>query len=337
MRLGITKQTEAVAAHARPLAGRIVAQVVLAKDVVLGAGDVGGRGAGPHGRDAGAKRFTEDAEGKALRVGCLADDQRAANLGEVPLDRRRELRRHQIAGSDAAFRRRRHAEYVRPAGADDHEIVGTPSAPQIGLDVRHHLVLPPPGLYRVAEHGIGVVRHLRRAPQRRDLRRQLVHEQPVEERGRILEREAAAFVREPIRQEAKRRGSEAMVDHPLEPRANGAGDVGCEMDFYSRRLRLGTLGFGGAVEEKLGRAVGRHQRDAVTLEDAEIGGIAQVIALPGVAIEHHVLDAGIRHGCEQMSAPRLRRHVALVRIAPERTGRCRSPWPPARRRGFRAP
>src|SRR5207245_4772104 len=100
---------------------------------------------------AGAGGLTEVPAATALGVGCLADDQRTANLGEVPLDRRCELRRHQIAGSDAALRWRRHAEYVRPAGANDHEIVGTPSAPQIGLDVRHHLVLPPPGLYRVAE------------------------------------------------------------------------------------------------------------------------------------------------------------------------------------------
>src|SRR4029450_2117730 len=107
----------------------------------------GCRGAGPHGRDAGGERFTEDIEGTALRVGCLADDQRAANLGEIPCDRGRELRRHQIAGSDAAFRRRRHAEYVLPAGADDHEIIRTPAAAPIGLDVCHHLVLPAAGLY----------------------------------------------------------------------------------------------------------------------------------------------------------------------------------------------
>src|SRR6516165_5801033 len=51
------------------------------------AGDVGRGGARPHGRDAGGERFAEDIEGTALRVGCLADDQRAANLGEIPCDR----------------------------------------------------------------------------------------------------------------------------------------------------------------------------------------------------------------------------------------------------------
>src|SRR5215475_5164596 len=49
VRLRIAKQTEAVAAHARPFAGSVLAQAVFAKDVVLGAGDVGGCGAGPHG------------------------------------------------------------------------------------------------------------------------------------------------------------------------------------------------------------------------------------------------------------------------------------------------
>ena len=258
VRLRVAKQTEAVAAHARPFAGGVLTQAVFAKDVVLGAGDVGCRGAGPHGRDAGGERLTEDIEGTALRVGCLTDDQRAANLGEIPCDRRRKLGRDQIAGSDAAFRRRCHAEYILPPGADDHEIVRTPAAAQIGLDVRHHLVLPAARLYRVAEHGIGVVRHLRRTPKRRDLRRQLVHQQPVEEHGGILEREAAAFVREPIRQEATRRGSEAIIGQPVEPRTNGAGDVGCEMDFGARRLGFGTLGFGCAVQEELGGAIGCH-------------------------------------------------------------------------------
>ena len=83
-----------------------------------------------------------------------------------------------------------------------------------------------------------------------------MHEQPIEERGRILEHEAAAFVCEPMRQEAKWRGSEATIGHPLESRTDGTGEIGCEMDFYSRRLHLGALGFGRAVEEKLGRAVG---------------------------------------------------------------------------------
>ena len=36
VRLRVAKQTEAVAAHARPFAGGVLAQAVFAKDVVLG-------------------------------------------------------------------------------------------------------------------------------------------------------------------------------------------------------------------------------------------------------------------------------------------------------------
>ncbi len=74
---------------------------------------------------------------------------------------------------------------------------------------------------------------------------------------------------------------------------------------HSGRLRLGALGFRGAVEKQLDRAVGRHQRDAVAFEDAEIGAIAQIVALPGIAVEHEVLDAGLGHGGEHASAPLL--------------------------------
>src|SRR5262249_25973346 len=132
----------------------------------------------------------------------------------------------------------------------------------------------------------------------------------VEERGTILEREVAAFVREPTRQEATRRGGEAMIGPPIEPRTDSACDVGCKMDFYSRRLRFGTLGFGRTVEGKLGGARGGDHRDAVPIEDTEIGGIAQVVALPGIAVEQDALDASLRHGGEQMSTPRLRQHAA---------------------------
>ena len=145
------------------------------------------------------------------------------------------------------------------------------------------------------ERGIGVVGHLRRAPQDRDLGRQLVHHQRVEERRAVFEREAAAPVREPARHETTWRRGEAMIGDAIKPRADGAGDIGGKMDFCARHLGLGALGFGCAVEKELGRAVGRYDRDAVAFEDAEIGGIAQIVALPGIAVEHHLGDAGLSH------------------------------------------
>ena len=99
-----------------------------------------------------------------------------------------------------------------------------------------------------------------------------------------------------------------MVGHAIEPRADRAGDVGREAEVDARRLRLGALGVARAVEKKLGRAVGLHHGDAVAFEDAEVGDVAQIIALPGIAVDHQLVDAGLRHGGEQTSAPLLRQH-----------------------------
>ena len=87
---------------------------------------------------------------------------------------------------------------------------------------------------------------------------------------------------------------------------------------------LGALGFGGAVEKKFDLAVGRDQRDAVAFEDAEIGAVAQVVALPGVAVEHDVVDAGLAHGGHEALAPFLRKHDVRsfkAVVAPHRLGR----------------
>ena len=68
-------------------------------------------------------------------------------------------------------------------------------------------------------------------------------------------------------------------------------------------FRFGALGVGHAVEEQFGRAVGRHHRDAVAFQNAEVGDIAQIIALPGIAVGDDRIDPGRRHGIEQASAP----------------------------------
>ena len=86
------------------------------------------------------------------------------------------------------------------------------------------------------------------------------------------------------------------IGDAVEPRADGARDVRREVHLHLRYLDLGTLGLDDAIEEQFDVAVDGDQRDAVTFEDAEIGDVAQVIALPGIAVEHHVADAGLAHG-----------------------------------------
>ena len=54
--------------------------------------------------------------------------------------------------------------------------------------------------------------------------------------------------------------------------------------------------------------VGRQDRDAVAFEDAEVGRVAQVVALPGIAVEHHLVDAGLRHSGDEALAPFVLQH-----------------------------
>src|SRR6516165_1169533 len=130
-----------MAAHARPPAGGVFAEPVPAEHVVLRTRHVGSGDAWARRSDPGLQCLAKDGESLSLRIARLAHDQRAANLDEITLDRRRELGGDKIAGSDCALRRRRHAQHFLAAGADDHEIIWTAAAAQIALDLGGHPVL----------------------------------------------------------------------------------------------------------------------------------------------------------------------------------------------------
>ncbi len=99
-----------------------------------------------------------------------------------------------------------------------------------------------------------------------------------------------------------------MIGDAFEPRADRARDIGRESDRDVRHLCLGALGLDRAVEKQLDLAVGRDDRDAVPFEDAEVRRVAQVIALPRIAVEHHLGDTGLRHGGEQAAAALVPQH-----------------------------
>jgi hypothetical protein len=184
--------------------------------------------------------------------------------------------------------------------------------------------LSPARPHRVQKRDIGFVGNLRRAAHRRDFARALVHQEPVDQRGRIVELEILRRIREPTRQETPRRGGNTRVGDTIEPRADDACNVGSEVHLRLRCFELGALGVGGAVEEQFDLAVGRYQRDTVTFENAEIGAVAQIIALPSIAVQDHVADAGLAHGGREALAPFLRKHDVRshkAAIAPHRLGR----------------
>src|SRR5580692_8255569 len=51
----------------------------------------------------------------------------------------------------------------------------------------------------------------------------------------------------------------------------------------------------------------------MAFENAEIGAVAQIVALPGIAVEHHVADAGLAHGGHEALATFLREHGVIPR------------------------
>ena len=187
MRLEIAEQAQAMTTYARPFAGGVVAEAVFAKNIVLGARNVGGSRAGPHCRDACFKRLAKNRKCPLLCIVRLSHHQRAADLDEIAADRGCELGGDEIARTDAPFRCGRHAQHILAARSNDHEIIRAAAASQIGLDLRNDFVLRTAGPHRRAKYPIGIIGHARRAPYRVDFRWQLVHEQPVENGGSVLE------------------------------------------------------------------------------------------------------------------------------------------------------
>ena len=59
-----------------------------------------------------------------------------------------------------------------------------------------------------------------------------------------------------------------------------------------RAVERGAVGLQRAVDVERDVAVAAHQRQRLAFEDAEVGGVAQVIALPGVAVDQQHVEAG---------------------------------------------
>ena len=140
------EEAEPVTAHAGVAVGDVVAEPVLAEHVVLGARHVGSSGAGADGGDARLERLAVERVRAALRRIGLADNEGAADLRVIALDRRRQLGRHEIAGGDDSVGRRRHAEHLAPARAQDHEIVGQPLARKNASTAPHSSYCRRPGM-----------------------------------------------------------------------------------------------------------------------------------------------------------------------------------------------
>ncbi len=143
-----------------------------------------------------------------------------------------------------------------------------------------------------------------------------MHEEAVEECGRVVEREAARGIGQETRQEAARRGGDTAIAEPAQMRRHRGRDLGRQMEREPRRLAFGALDLGRAVEEELHLAVAGHDGDAVSLQNAEIRRIAQVIALPGIAVDDERVDPRLRHRLGDTTAPFLPQHEHLLHEPP---------------------
>ena len=136
------------------------------------------------------------------------------------------------------LRWRRHAEHVLAARADDHEIVRAAAAAQMRFDVGDDLELATARPHRLTKLRICLVGDPRGRSHRLDLAAELVHEQLVEQRRRVIQYKAARRIGEPTRQESSRRRGKPLVGDTVKPRADGADDIRREMHRDARRLEL---------------------------------------------------------------------------------------------------
>ncbi len=199
MRLGVGKEAEPVAAHARIFAGHVIAEAMASKHVVFGPRNIGGLDAGPHRRDAGFERVAVERETCLLVFVRLTDHQRAADLRVIAVDAGRQLGGDEIALLQFFAHRRRHAAHFRAADADDHEII-VDALPAIeSLDLGDELVIGAAGTRRRPKHRIAFVGHPRGLAHGRDFGLALHHQQCVDESGFVADAPARIRMRKPAR------------------------------------------------------------------------------------------------------------------------------------------
>ena len=63
-------------------------------------------------------------------------------------------------------------------------------------------------------------------------------------------------------------------------------------DLDAGAIERGAVGLQRAVEIERDMAVAAHDRERLALQNAEVGGIAQVVALPGIAVDQQHVEAG---------------------------------------------
>ena len=246
----------------------------------------------------GLHRLAIECERLVLLDIGLADDERAADLGIVAVDAGRELGGHHVAALELLAARRRHAAHLRPADADDLEIVVDTLGAEEGLRLRDQLVVGATRTRRVTEHRVAFVRDLAGAADGVDLGGELAHQQAVEERRAVAQVEVLGARRELARDQPCRRGADAAVAQPVERLVDFVQQIGGVHDLDAVAFQRGTVGLDGTVDIECD-AILAHDRERLAFEDAEVGGVAQIVVLPGVAVEQQDVEPLAHHLLQQ--------------------------------------
>ena len=181
------------------------------------------------------------------------------------------------------------------------KLSSTPLRAEERLGLGDQLVVGAARPRRVAEHRIALVGDLAGAADGVDLRWHLAHQQPVEKRRAVAEIEVLGAGRDLARDEPRRRSANAAVVEAVERLVDAVKQVGRMHDRDAVAFKLRAVGLERAVEVERD-AVLADDGDRLPFQDAEVGGVAQIIVLPGVAVEDEHVGAFLRHLLQQ---PRL--------------------------------
>ena len=130
----------------------------------------------------------------------------------------------------------------------------------------------------------------------------LQHQQPVEHGGGVGHPALPPFFHAATarRQMPARAGRDLPVAEARDRLVRLLHDVGDGDGVEAGAFDRGAFGLGGIVEIKRHLAVAPDDGNALALENAEVGGVAQVVVLPGIAVQHDRVEAGPLHGLGQL-------------------------------------
>lgn len=120
--------------------------------------------------------------------------------------------------------------------------------------------------------------------------RRLVEQQAVDQIGAVGQVPRNPGPGDAVGHRGGRHRGDEPVSHSLQAVDHGADDI-----FRPRDGSIGTgearaVGLGRTVDENLGFSVGQYDRERIPFDRREIGGVAQVVALPRVSADQNAVE-----------------------------------------------